>query len=377
MRRWLLVGFVLSLACHPPPVAPPPIARAASAVDASVNAPAPVADAPCRSAHALPEGGFSPPAIAAPTAPAVVRACDATTRALRRRLEALLGPLDADSRSTLIAPLAQCYAAGAGAWTFAVAQATTSVPDESTGRVFAVRVRPVYLAADGVAHPGAAVLRVEAGVSQFVETVAVDRVGVVDWDGDGRGELYLHESHAQEEGGAEPSRLERWWTFTARDATPREYTALAARAAFILDVDGDRRPDLLLRSPWIAVGPCGIAEVDNPGPLVAMHARPDGAFDGDDDVAHAWIARACNERPSPLLVPVPEAPDPTDLRWQPSFRVACARWWGRSADDVAAEITRTYPRDEASNPYLCFPREELLRIARIDPPSAFRLTCAP
>ena len=115
--------------------------------------------------------------------------------------------------------------------------------------------------------------------------VTLDGVGVFDWDRDGRAELYFHESHSQHESGPDVARLERWWTFTARDDSPREYAPPAARATRIEDVDGDGRPDLVMRSPWVTAGECGLAGVDTPGPGLLLHSLPDGTFSSDDAAA--------------------------------------------------------------------------------------------
>jgi hypothetical protein len=50
-----------------------------------------------------------------------------------------------------------------------------------------------------------------------------------------------------------------------------------------------------------------------------------------------------------------------------------------NAAEVAARVARAWPEgpDGGQSPAWCFPREELVRVARVDPPGAFRLSCDP
>ena len=382
MRR-LLPAFVAAtvvVACRTAPSPPPPAAPVAPLPPrvALPVAPAPPAAPVCRSAlpfSPTPDDA-PPPPPAAPVGPVVTRACDLAVRALHRRLDPIAGVLGEGWRDTVLGPLARCYGAGEGAWTFVVERGALRPPDEFHERTVSLDVRPIYLSADGSAPRAGTTLHLAGSTGVFFHAISLDQIGVFDWDGDGRGELYLHESHEQHENGNEVARLERCWTFNARDVAVREHAPEAARAVRIADVDGDGRPDLVLRSPWVDVGPCGLADIDFPGPLLLRHSRPDGTFAADDAAAHGFIAHQCRERPEGLIpATTSDGPDTPDT--QPSYRVACARWWGRAADDVAAEVTRTYPEvpDGGDAPLPCFPRAELLRLAHIDPPLPFRLTC--
>jgi len=162
----------------------------------------------------------------------------------------------------------------------------------------------------------------------------------------------------------------------ASSPPPVAFVAPAVAPA-IRDVDGDGRPDVVLRSPRVAVGPCGMPDADDPGPLSVLHARPDGSFSPDDATAQAFIAHLCRERPTALFAPWVDAQGEERPFEDPSHRVACARWWGRSAADVAAEVERSFPAtvDADAPPLPCFPKSEMLRLAAIDPPQAFRLRC--
>jgi hypothetical protein len=394
MRRLVLPAALLLAACtrpSAPPVtapsaAPPPDARAPAAVsDAAVRADvapdAYVPRIPCRSALTFP-----PPRVAAPTsyaarratAPAVVRACEVAARATRQRLATVLADYrDDDDRSRVSEPLVTCADAGEGAWTFSVTVGRRRPGELENEFVYPVTLRAVYVTAAGVARPSARTVSLVLGAAHFAHFATVADVGVFEWDGDGRAELFFREAHEQEENNNDAARATRWWIFTAAGATPpREYAREAAGASWIDDYDGDARPDLLLRSPWVAVGPCGLSTVDNDGPKPLLHATADGRF-VEDDVSHAWLASQCPARPHDLFdgLGVDDAPASS----QPQFRVACARLYGVSADEVAARVERTYPpapSADVESPAYCYPREELVRVARVDPPGAFRLGCA-
>lgn len=366
MRHPLRLAVALSLAaCRstPPPPAPAPVV-------------APPVVAACSAEGALAPHADDAPAPAPAAGAAVIRACGLVTEATRRRLTPLFAAVARERATTLLAPLVRCYGAAEGAWAFAVARAVRVPLPDAGGYTTEVDVRPVYVSADGRQRPGATLLRLTTSTARFAELVSVADVGVFDWDGDGRAELYFREGHEQEENGNEVGRRERWWTFAARGtAAPTEFAPEAARAVRVADVDGDQRPDLVLRSPWVAVGPCGIGDVDFPGPMLLLHSLRGGDFSGDDAAAHGYVARQCRERPARLIEGDPDNDHPAD---QAGYRVACARWWGRSAAQVAAEINRTYPPtpDGGDPPLRCFPQEELLRLAAIDPPQEFRLRCA-
>lgn len=374
-----LVLCSLVVACRAsqpsPPATAQPVVAAVAPVDAPPAAPAATATAPCRSAlpfTAAPEAAPAPPP--APTDPVVLRACEAAVRPARARLAALLRPLAPDARAPIVDELTRCLGAGAGAWAFVIDRAETARNDAEL--TFTIHVRPVYVAPGGAMRRAGVALRIAAGTSSFVHSIEHRDVGVFDWDGDGRGELYFREEHSQHENGNAVARLDRAWTFAARGAEVREYAPEAARATAIRDVDSDGRPDLLLRSPWVDVGPCGIDDVDYPGPRLLLHSRPDGTFSADDEGAQGFVAHQCRERPA-ALISVPAGGGEMATADEPSYRIACARWWGRTAADVADEVTRTYPEtpDGGDEPLRCFPRAELLRLAAVDPPQAFRLTC--
>ena len=338
---FVVCAFTLACRTSPPPPTVVAVAPAAAPTVAAAVLPPAVSAPLCRSALPFTPTPEATPVAPPPTDPVVVRACALAVATARGRLLPRMASLDAQTRGAVLDPVTRCYAAGAGAWAFAVEQVTAHPSEHVVGRDFTVDVRPIYLRPDGHSLRAAVTRRVAAGRSPFRHDVAHQDFGVFDWDGDGRGELYFREVHDQSEGHNDVARLDRGWTFTARGAEVREFVPEAARSTAIRDVDGDGRPDAVLRSPWVNVGPCGLPDADYPGPLGVLHSRPDGSFSPDDATAQAFIAHQCRERPTTLFAPIVDAEENDVPSNDPPHRVACARWWGRSAADVADEIART------------------------------------
>lgn len=102
------------------------------------------------------------------------------------------------------------------------------------------------------------------------------------------------------------------------------------------DVDKDGLPDLIYH-PFVAgyFDGCGIGQgLRVEGPALLAHARPDGSFIFDDDVAQQYAKRTCPSRPSQPLVGTIEETDGKQNRF---FRLqtsntmksyACARLYG-------------------------------------------------
>ncbi len=389
--RFVALALVLA-GCRPLPLVPqspslPPAQTDAAPTDAApIDAVAAAATVPCRSALPFAPAPHEEVTATRPvTALRVMQACDRLARRSRQRAAAFLRPLPSATRAEYFEPLVRCYDAGEGAWTFEVTHAQMNPPEPREGPTVALRARPVFVNADGSTVAAAEEISVTSGTSLRQLETRVDRPRTFDWDGDGRAELYFEVLHAQEENNFSVQRDDRFWVLTARGGLVRESIPEATRAERIVDVDGDGRPDLVLPSPWVVWGPCGVSEVPFPGPERLLHALPDGTFSADDAVAQGFVADQCRTQPGPVLPPraPSDAAAEDSPRALPPFRLGCARWWGRSAHELTQELERTYPVAHA-NPdddhedvsrFACFPRAELLRAAAIDPPLAFRLRC--
>ncbi|MBL8681379.1 MAG: hypothetical protein JNK05_19530 [Myxococcales bacterium] len=315
------------------------------------------------------------PTVAEPTAAPVVRACAATARANRQAIDRGLARIPSDDRAAYLQPIARCYAAGTGAWSFEVTSATVQSEGSATPASFRIEVRPVFIDARGSTVRAAATVRMVGGPSPYLgPATQLASANVFDWDGDGVGELYFHEHHSEHEENTAAARRERWWTFTARGGSLREFSPLAARALRVEDVDGDRRPDFVLRSPWVLTGPCGISEVDFDGPTLLAQSLGDGTFSTSNDTALAYVSAQCRQRPSALFEGRNDTPEHI-AREHPAFNIGCARFWNISADAITAAAERAYPALDEERAR-CWPKSESLRLARVDPPEAFRLECA-
>jgi len=230
----------------------------------------------------------------------------------------------------------------------------------------AVTARPVRVRADGSTAPGPAALHLVLGTRRFAQYVSLTRFIVFDWDGDGRGELSFEEIHEAEEGMDGARVANRYWMFTATPSAVREFGDLGPQTDEVRDVDGDGRPDVIVKSPWFSqAGTCGInGDVFLSGPLLLRHALPGGVFSDDDAVAQSFLAEQCRDRPPPLRI----AGDEARLA-SPLVRVGCARFWGLSAAETvraieAATVPPSNDQAAAIEGWGCHPPSELLRVAR-------------
>lgn len=279
--------------------------------------------------------------------------------------------------------LLACHGAGEGAWTVEILSSRSRKQGEDSGVDASVRgtiasmeVRPVYIQPGGAVVPAPRPIKLTGGTGRFILETRLKEPQTFDWDGDQRDEFFFFLDHSQEENNAESATHDRYLAFTFRDGAVRDYAPITERVARIEDVDGDARPDLILKSPWIVESPCGLSTVFRPGPQVLRHALPGGKFVDDDALAQGFIAEQCRLRPLRVL-PLPSSGEPDQDAPTPAHQIGCARWWGRSADELLKELHSTYDAaaKDQNTGVSCYPIEELEKIARIDPPQSFRLSC--
>lgn len=159
-----------------------------------------------------------------------------------------------------------------------------------------------------------------------------EQIGTFDLDGDGSEELLA--------GIGKGAIL----SFKDGKISPySKYTGAPFRA--IVDVDQDSRPDLFLQHPYLAgdgIYSCGIRGgmgVVNFAIDLELFARslPDGTFSTDDAAAQALTKHQCPGIPRHIVVKDADgAYDNVKIRQ----RVACARLWGVSADNVTKALEK-------------------------------------
>lgn len=186
-----------------------------------------------------------------------------------------------------------------------------------------------------------------------------------DYDGDGVPELIMQISGRYHEGEAFASG--RIYTLK-RGAIARYAPAKGLDFEAARDVDGDGRPDLVVYGPYSSVAEsCGSGfSYRVAGPQLLAHARPDGTFSLNDDVAQQAARKECPEKPARI---VPKGSG-ADTRVS-AHNVACARIWGASAADVQKRIAAECKRAKSSDmcpPNDCYEADLLKRWAAAEPP---------
>lgn len=173
-------------------------------------------------------------------------------------------------------------------------------------------------------HPqsGAAVRYVPKDVFSDYGIRVVKDPWTYDFDGDGVPEIFI-DAHEEGEEGHHVARLE---LLSFRSAAIVRYAPAAAIAvAGAKDVDGDGRPDLLIRAGYTeSLEGCGSGfSYDTPDPWFIAHARPDGTFSFDDAAAKDFVRKSCPAKPASIAS---------------SFDAVCARLWAKDLPKERARV---------------------------------------
>ncbi len=258
-----------------------------------------------------------------------------------------------------------CLAAGGAVWALSWTHASLATDHDTTTLgvtgTLSLRTTP------GPAPAGAFAVT-ESFTGYTGETVSVERVA--DWDGDGRPEAAVRFSTwAHEEGGSTRLAL-----FTVHDGAVVPYAPADrfATAIGLADADRDGRMDLVLRSPWFFTDGCGMDGIQHEGPTALAHALPDGTFSATDDVARAWVFRACER----LDATGDDALQPPD---RAVFQVACARSSGMEPEALIAamradpeHVHRPRAQPPENDQEVCYPFQDLAMLAGVAPPFEVR-----
>ena len=271
----------------------------------------------------------------------VVAACAAITRVARARFAAAgravgLPPSDQGHAVSLPGRPGTCAAHRGGGWALPVEQVTARRRGD---RPFAVTGRwgLAFVAPDGAVHPVAAPWLGEALGTSFGDDGTNEfwiRLVAHDLDGDGVPEaIVLRETLVQGQVRREELRVVTWRGGAASPYLPAQGFEDVSN---VQDVDHDGRLDLVWWTRFEAPSTCGDLHV---GLQAIAHGTERGTFARDDDVARAWLRGQCAEPPARLVVPAgPNDEGANDHLNETLRRVACARVWGATAEEVARRL---------------------------------------
>ncbi len=232
-----------------------------------------------------------------------------------------------------------------GAWSMAIERAVRrrGPAGDACGDVGLV-VTLTHFGRDGspvVVSPGASLATMfhvpEGDVKVNVSVLAtpgsrhLDEPQFFDFDGDGDEEVIV--TGGAEEEGYSPE-LHEVWTFKG-GAVVGYVPALGLEFDGTLDLDGDRRPDLVGRGPHSKI--LAESEVGQSEPIAprffVYRSMPDGTFDVHSSASIAYAKTQCGPQ---------SAVDFEGATFDDAFGTAlvCARLWGTSASDLHAAADR-------------------------------------
>jgi hypothetical protein len=171
----------------------------------------------------------------------------------------------------------------------------------------------------------------------FDDGLTLDTPALFDFDGDGEDEILLRLARAP--GGKERVVAGHLWSFSG-GSIGRYARAPDVDVEALRDVDLDGRPDLETFAPWQAPSrlgsPCAPPVYRVHGPLLVAHARPDGTFVLDDDVATMVAQTSCAGALAPFAIAPSTTAPPDGVRIVTSL--ACARLRGATSDELRSVI---------------------------------------
>jgi len=335
------------------------------------NPPPAVADPPA----AAPEVVVEPPHAVEPDTAALDEACATVLRDSQALLAEAKAQFEASLPDTVtldeapFAGLGQCQRGPGGAWVLAVLDMGVDIDDTLPSWHFEGAVQLTFIANDGTVLPyeEAVLLSVGNNPDAFDE-LHVSLLSVHDYDDDGVVEAVTDEHSSGYDLDAHAFEI---WTRAEADGdvfvTPWAFHEPGFDIDIVKDLDGDGVYDVIDEHRWRAgecFGMSGTPDFGNPP--IAFHAA-NGGFSSDDEVAAEFLRAQCPRAPERLLIG-------GDYEWELAAKhaIACARAWGRTADDVIAQVRREWnglqPDDVDGERSCGTPRAEFEAYARIEPP---------
>jgi len=194
-----------------------------------------------------------------------------------------------------------------------------------------------------------------------------------DFDGDGEAEaIVVVETTDDSESGVErPTRRGRVWT--ARAGIQLYASARTIAVEDVRDVDGDGRPDLITRGPYVASATISCGSQDSypvTGPALVAHSLAAGTFASGDAIAADFARRECPGPPRRVMVRERgQAGASGGIAFATSARnVACARLWGGATGPLVAAIATACRRQTGATCKPCDDAPLLEQWARAAPP---------
>lgn len=285
--------------------------------------------------------------------PAIAATCERLAQSHERTLRAAAAgpmrtaPLDANA-------LATCFAtrsARDGAW-LSTARDVTLAPGDRLRPASGIRV--LYF----ISPDGSTITAGEDVLGPFARIRDEQRFFIDDFDRDGRADALFTTTDR-----SSPAAL-----FSVRSGAIVRASVLSGfESAVADDVDSDGRADLVAEVRFNVPAECTAGPaIDFAEPILRWVALADGArFVTDSDGAKAFVRAQCPSRPTVFVPTTASSSWSLEAQLRPMLRrVACARVWGASPADIAAQLPRRWPSQ-----LQCLPRERIVAFANdVRPP---------
>jgi hypothetical protein len=274
-----------------------------------------------------------------------------------------------DDQRRFLDSLGHCHAGDGGAWVLMPLDVSADDIGEGerelSGAVAIVHVNPMAKRARYeqafLAH---LVTTPDAGNDAIISVLSHH-----DYDGDGVEELVVEANHSGYDLNESTFAIYTRVGNAIEPYGPSEAITIES----MVDYDGDGAFDIVsIQDYWVAPICFGMTGDEKVGvPPVLFHARPDGSFSATDAIAERFLRQQCPAPPGTLLVG-------GELEWEIDARrrIACARAWGKTADQVKAQIRQEWrtlaPSDTRGDASCELPRTTFESFAEIDPPVVLR-----
>lgn len=375
-------------ACGPPPEPPAPPAPTATAAVTATPAPEPTATATATAevaaAPVCKEPAGPRPSVVNLTKDTPVQSWTAWTgdksapvdkacqKVLGRRTKLLGNVPD----SSIVDDVSRCLPSAKGAWVLDGSDVRPLKKDKTHPESgWTVPFALSYVGPDGKQTRGKTVTGASSSRGQEKHYWIV--LGTFDYDGDGVSEIAVADVTDYGEESSETRKVYTW-----KDGDVVEYPHVNFQFSRMLDVDGDKRPDLVVTGPFEVEGPCGLNGQMFRAPPHVAHSLPDGTFSRTDAVAQEVVRAQCGPLETDLLVLSKDGGETRMDDGETARRLTCARIYGAKSADVVARVRKDYPfahnADDTNvkdGPQPCLPLTALVKLASQEPQFTLEAPC--